>query len=395
MSKQDVTVGLLWHSMNSDNLGVGALTMSNIAIVEEIAAELGINIRFKVLGWTDPKPHYETRDAIEVVNLRMKDFLPFAGKLSKVVKDCDMVIDIGGGDSFTDIYGVHRIGTLLGSKFLVWMGGVPLILAPQTIGPFDKWWSRPLARWMMNRTKAVVTRDAISTKFAQEMNLKMPLLQATDVAMRLPYEAGPRADGPKRVGINVSGLLINGGYTKDNQFGLTVDYPALVRDIIRDIQARGDWELHLVGHVLTDIEWLLVEDDHRANLKLAEEFEGLVVAPKFTTPSEAKSYIAGLDAFMGARMHACIAAFSSGVPVVPMAYSRKFAGLFGSIGYDRTVDCTTGTNDDLFATITQGFADRATLKSEAEAALARGREKLGLYEAAVKQLMRDVSVKIK
>jgi len=385
MSKQDVTVGLLWHSMNSDNLGVGALTMSNIAIVEEIAAELGINIRFKVLGWTDPKPHYETRDAIEVVNLRMKDFLPFAGKLSKVVKDCDMVIDIGGGDSFTDIYGVHRIGTLLGSKFLVWMGGVPLILAPQTIGPFDKWWSRPLARWMMNRTKAVVTRDAISTKFAQEMNLKMPLLQATDVAMRLPYEAGPRADGPKRVGINVSGLLINGGYTKDNQFGLTVDYPALVRDIIRDIQARGDWELHLVGHVLTDIEWLLVEDDHRANLKLAEEFEGLVVAPKFTTPSEAKSYISGLDAFMGARMHACIAAFSSGVPVLPMAYSRKFKGVFGTLGYDQLADCKSEDADAIRAKVTNLLDNHEAIKGEVDTAFAQARARLEPYDAIIKE----------
>ena len=40
---------------------------------------------------------------------------------------------------------------------------------------------------------------------------------------------------------------------------------------------------------------------------------GTVLAPRFSTPSEAKTYIAGLDFFMGARMHACIAAFSSGV----------------------------------------------------------------------------------
>src|SRR3546814_10027971 len=33
-------------------------------------------------------------------------------------------------------------------------------------------------------------------------------------------------------------------------------------------------------------------------------------------------------------MHACIAAFSSGTPVMPVAYSRKFSGLFGTLGYD-------------------------------------------------------------
>ena len=30
-------------------------------------------------------------------------------------------------------------------------------------------------------------------------------------------------------------------------------------------------------------------------------------------------------------MHACIGAFSAGVPVIPIAYSRKFIGLFGGV----------------------------------------------------------------
>ena len=41
MAKSDLTIGLLWHSAVSDNLGVGALTVSQIAIVEKVAAEIG------------------------------------------------------------------------------------------------------------------------------------------------------------------------------------------------------------------------------------------------------------------------------------------------------------------------------------------------------------------
>ena len=37
-------------------------------------------------------------------------------------------------------------------------------------------------------------------------------------------------------------------------------------------------------------------------------------------------------------MHATIAAFSSGVPVIPTAYSRKFVGLFNGVGYKNVVD---------------------------------------------------------
>ena len=97
-----------------------------------------------------------------------------------------------------------------------------------------------------------------------------------------------------------------------------------------------------------------------------------MVAPRFRTPSEAKTYIAGLDFFMGARMHACIAAFSSGVPVVPMAYSRKFAGLFGTLGYDHTVDCTTEPNEAILAKTAAAFEAAGALAAEAAAALETG-----------------------
>jgi len=189
-----------------------------------------------------------------------------------------------------------------------------------------------------------------------------------------------------RVGLNVSGLLMNGGYSRDNMFGLTLDYPALMRGLVAAFLARGA-EVHLVPHVLTARGD--VEDDLTAAQTLAAEFPAAVVAPAFAHPSEAKGYIAGMDFFAGARMHACIAAFSSGVPVVPMAYSRKFEGLFGTLGYPHTVDCTRQEGAAIHARILAAFDDRETLRAEAAAALARGIAKLSLYEEALAALMRD------
>lgn len=37
-------------------------------------------------------------------------------------------------------------------------------------------------------------------------------------------------------------------------------------------------------------------------------------------------------------MHATIAATSSGVPVIPVAYSRKFNGLYDTLGYKYYID---------------------------------------------------------
>jgi len=185
---------------------------------------------------------------------------------------------------------------------------------------------------------------------------------------------------------------MNGGYTGSNQFGLKSDYPRLVRDLIRHFQSRPEaTEVHLVPHVIVSSGRLAMEDDRRASAALADEFPGTVLAPAFASPSEAKSYIAGLDFFMGARMHACIAAFSTGVPVVPMAYSRKFAGLFGSLGYDRTVDCTTESADAILAKISSAYDERDRLRHEAATALEIGLERLATYERALGDLLRNVT----
>lgn len=379
MTAKTVTIALLWHQMNSDNLGVGALTLSNIAILRDACAAAGLKPHFLVLGWRDPRPWYGTWDDVENVPLRTRHLPAPGGPLGDAFKRAEIVFDIGGGDSFTDIYGLKRFLTGWGAKWRAQLIGKPVVLSPQTIGPFDQWWSKPLALYAMNRSRFVVTRDAPSTEFLNEMGVRSEILEATDVAMRLPYDQpAPRnSDGPVRVGLNVSGLLFSGGYTQSNQFGLKADYPALIRRIARHFNEMENTELHFVGHVQSKVQ--PIEDDHRVGEALAKEFPGTKVSPFFASPSEAKSYIAGMDFFMGARMHAAIAAFSSGVPVIPMAYSRKFIGVFGTLGYDHVADCKADSEDAIMTRITEGFERREALATEVAEAMKGVNARLDAY----------------
>ena len=86
-------------------------------------------------------------------------------------------------------------------------------------------------------------------------------------------------------------------------------------------------------------------------------------------------------------MHACIAAFSAGVPVIPMAYSRKFEGLFGALGYHRTVDCRTEGPDAIMAKVAQALADTQVLQREIGPALARGQARLDTYVQGLERLL--------
>ena len=395
MTRRPLRAVLIQHSTRSDNLGVGALTVAEIAILRDIASDLDRKIEITVFDWVGDRPPYVEGDDIIVRDLDRRVMLDPREYLAGA-RSADVVIDIGGGDSFADIYWAKRLKLMLFLKGLTHLSRTPLVVAPQTIGPFSKPLSRRLARATLKRSAIVATRDAMSTRAARdELGLdEGRIIEASDVALLLPYDPpAPRAaGGPVKVGINVSGLLMRGGYTGKNEFGLTSEYPDLMRDLIRHFQEHPDGcEVHLVPHVLPEHDGRSQrEDDFVANQALAAEFPGVIEAPRFQSPSEAKSYIAGLDFFMGARMHACIAAFSSGVPVVPMAYSRKFAGLFGTLGYDRTVDCATETRAAILAKIVAGYEDRAMLEAERAAALAVGLEKLERYRNALRELMRKL-----
>lgn len=399
MTKSPLNVCLIMHSTRSFNLGVGALTVAEVEILREISAEQGRELRITILDWRDARPPYLTGDDIQVLPLDGR-FLINPNGFFRTVRRADLVIDIGAGDSFADIYGSKRLTWIFAMKLLTWAARTPIVMAPQTVGPFVKPLSKWLARFVMNRTALLATRDTLSTKCVQQMNVKTKVIEASDVALRLPYDAPIKPENsPIKVGLNVSGLLAGGDYAEKNDLGIKVDYVALVHDIIRFFLDHPDGcELHLVSHVIGDqslstAQQEQAEDDYHAAKRLGLEFPQAIVAPEFQTPSEAKTYIAGLDYFMGARMHACIAAFSTGVPVLPMAYSRKFEGLFGSIGYGRTVDCTREAHVDILQKIITGYEDRSVLLQEQKLAMAEGRHKLDLYVSALEDLMKTVGGK--
>lgn len=70
-------------------------------------------------------------------------------------------------------------------------------------------------------------------------------------------------------------------------------------------------------------------------------------------------------------MHATIAAFSSGVPVVPTAYSRKFGGLFcDSLQYAYVADLQQQNREQTLDIILQAYSQRDSLKGQIQQTLA-------------------------
>jgi len=384
-----LTIGLLWHSLSSSNLGVGALTLSQIALINKAAARVGKEVQFKVFGTLGVENYGTTPGITSILGLERNFIAPWKSSFFKQLRECDLILDIGEGDSFTDIYGLERYFILVGTKYAAWLAGIPLILSPQTIGPFNGHLTRAGAKFIMNKSRRVFARDHLSMEYLQSNGLKN-IDEVIDVAFALPFDKQSLAETEKtRVGINVSGLLYHGGYTCANQFGLSLDYASLTHAMLDWFTAQTDCEVHLVSHVVP--ESMPVEDDYRISLELKKLYPSVRVAKRFTSPSEAKSFISGMDFFVGARMHACIGAFSSGVPVVPLAYSRKFNGLFESLNYHHFGDCKKDSLEQALAKVQSGFFNRRVLQAEVAVGNGIARARLDRYENYLADVLKDIN----
>jgi polysaccharide pyruvyl transferase WcaK-like protein len=311
---------------------VGALTIANMSIATGVAAELGLAPRFHIIAVRETGATYLRPEEAELFDVDVRALLSPGGCWS-VLGGEDCVLDIGAGDSFSEIYGAKRFAFLWLTKMITVARRVPLMLSPQTIGPFTRTPYVQLARLALSSARSVVARDPMSLEALRKIAPRAKGALSVDVAFALPYvdRSAERGGARLRVGVNVSGLLFNEAESGRNRFALDVDYAQAMRKFIEGLTRRADTEVHLICHVSDGSGgW---DDDAPVADKLAREFPGVVRVANFAGPVEAKSYISSLDFLTAGRMHACIAAFSAGTPVVPVAYSRKFAGLFGMLDY--------------------------------------------------------------
>jgi colanic acid/amylovoran biosynthesis protein len=352
-------------------------------MIERIAISLSIKVQFIILGNIDQGASQFDGDNIEFFGIDRHALLPCFTGFIGAVRRCDVIFDIGAGDSFSDIYGKKRFIYQLVTKEHVLRSGVPLILSPQTIGPFKTKFTSVLSAMTMRRCKAVMARDHASYELGKQLGLRHNLHESIDVAFTLPFDLAKayRKDKTERIGVNVSGLLFNQSTMMRKIFGLTLDYPELMITVIRHFVEDG-CDVCLVGHVFSGKD--TIEDDYTANLRIKGQCPRVVLAPIFKTPCEAKTYIANMDFFIGARMHACIAAFSAGVPVVPVGYTRKFRGLFSSLNYDPVVDCTAQTLEEAVRTVIEGYRVRDSLRRVIHDSKSIVKQRLVTYENIVR-----------
>jgi len=300
----------------------------------------------------------------------------------------DLFCDITGGDSFSDIYGAKRFVLGFCCKWLAIVTGKPFIMLPQTYGPFKRTITRKMARFILKQADMIWSRDKEGifeiSKLLGRTDVDKKVGISPDIAFildpRQPQDRGllemvrRKASEGELIGINVSGLLYHGGFTGDNMFELKFKYSEFILRVVKYFVLDKSVSILLVPHVFPP-KGLEVESDLLAIEQVYEKVKDLFsqqiyVVDKYFDHAEMKYVISLCDFFIGSRMHSCIAAMSQCIPAIGLAYSKKFAGVFKTIGVgDCVVDGRICDEDEAMASIETIYSRRQQIRAYLESTI--------------------------
>ena len=196
MPTRAIRVLALWADQHSANLGVRALAAGTGEIARRAWGAETI-VEYQDFAGTQTGVGFGPRDVL-------RDFGRRSGAIKRHLHDFDVVFDTGAGDSFADIYGLKRIVNMFYVQRATWVARKPLVLGPQTIGPFETRFGRMAASRVLHKADQVFARDSESFEFSAASLGQRPDATATDVVFALK---APAAADDYDVLLNVSGLL--------------------------------------------------------------------------------------------------------------------------------------------------------------------------------------------
>lgn len=347
-----------WVDATTPNLGVRALGVGTEALVRRCSPDAEVVTH-----------NYGRGDGpvnIGVPRTLLREAVLNSRGAKSWLRSFDLVIDTRQGDSFADIYGTLRLRAQSTFAEFVHHCGVPLVMGPQTIGPFRSVRGRALARRSLRIADVVMARDHRSVETAAALGRPVDV-STTDVVFALP---APDPAERRDVLVNVSGLL----WSSDSH-GPSEAYRRVVTDLLAGLRASGRG-VSLLAHVLDSDN---PDSDTPTVRALADEHGLECVVPAGL--DEARAIMAGAELVVGSRMHACLNSLSVGTPAIPLAYSRKFAPLLADVGWDKVVSLSepdpAGRVLEIAMLGPELRVEAAQVRSRADALLDRAVQALG------------------
>ena len=260
---------------------------------------------------------------------KLKILLPWT-HFGKSLKKIKLAVYDFGGDGFSDIYGQKIFSSRFIQFEVISKIGIPVIILPQTIGPFEKPENYNYAVSVLRYAKEIYVRD---DKFENDLKrLGFKYKKTKDLSAYMLPEKWDVDVKDNAVGLNVSGLAYSNKFV--NLEGQFDSYPLLIERIIGYFQKKG-LHIYLIPHSYNFQNPEINNDDMVACKQAFDNLKdktNVHFVDKNLSAPQVKYVISKMSFFIGTRMHANFAAIYTGVPLFGLAYSYKFIGAFNANG---------------------------------------------------------------
>ena len=261
------------------------------------------------------------------------NLLPF-NKEVRSISEADLVIDLSG-DMITEDYGLHvSYSHYLPILFALLLKKRVFICA-QSVGPFK--YTKRLARWLFNHASFITLRDYISYDYLKELGVCNKNIRVTsDVSFLLRPDSHNvnhlnrfvetvHLKNKRILGVSLSSIVSSA--FNDNPLSRVASFELYFAQLLDHLISINNYEILFVPHVFGPSD----KKDDRLVLrsvrdKMIESKHSLLLEQEYPS-DKLKSIISHCDLFIGARMHANMAALASCIPVIALSYSHKSEGI--------------------------------------------------------------------
>lgn len=297
-------------------------------------------------------------------------------ELLKEYNNSDIIIDLSG-DTFSDDYGSIASISSCFDIILCKLMKKPIVIYAQSIGPFKTKLTESLSRFCLNRVDLLIVRDEITKNYLHEIKIANTIHYTADSAFLLETPQPKRIreilvkekiDIKNRplIGISASqhiyDLELNN--TKND---VKIPYVTLMTNVVDFLTDKLDAQIVFIPHVMNNDRPV---DDRYIGKKIYEAVKNndkITLINTEYSPDELKGIIGQCDLFIGARMHANIAATSMCVPTLAIAYSHKTYGIMGMLEMENYVlDFRTMTVEEIISKINDIWINKEEIRSKLE-----------------------------
>lgn len=314
--------------------------------------------------------------------LRQCGFTINVSKKSKlsIYDDVDIVINSGGDQ----LSGESIVGSSFFNILYPLLLDKPVVLFAESLGYYKHNVNRLVGRYIFRNVKLILVREELSKEYLIDLGIDADKIFVTaDPAFILSPAPRSRVDeilgkeGIQNlqnpiVGVNPSGTISR--YLDDPAKSEDYYVQSIVDAIDYLVETKGA-NILLIPHVYSK-----GGDDRIVIQKIMGKISNPQKVFQITneySAAELKGIIGLCDIFIGARMHATIAATSLCIPTVGIAYSHKIHGIIGkTLGLEQyIIDISKLDGDTLKSVIENVWVNREAIRKYLEGVIPEVKEK--------------------